>query len=124
MPSHTQPSPDEGSFTIELTHERLATQWPRYQTWLQSDAPDKRVHDELADRARRWVSASAAIRARDLISGLQLERTEALARLWPRWMSLSERALLDASLRRREKTGSARRAGRQDSSASPVLLLL
>jgi len=87
----------EGRFTIELTHEKLATQWPRFQNWLQADAGLKRVHDQLADRARRWIGLPTATRAKDLVTGLELEQAETLRRAQPRWLAPAENQLLQAS---------------------------
>lgn len=47
-------SGESGSETIEIVHEALATQWPRYQAWLEDVAGDKRVFDRLIDGAAEW----------------------------------------------------------------------
>jgi hypothetical protein len=46
----------EGDERVEIAHEALVTQWPRFQRWLQAAAGDKRTLDELIERAARWAT--------------------------------------------------------------------
>ena len=59
----------EGDQRVEVAHEALVTQWPRFQRWLQAAADDKRALDELIERAARWATpeGSPAIEVEALI---------------------------------------------------------
>ncbi|MDM0053752.1 TIR domain-containing protein [Variovorax sp. J22R115] len=87
----------EPRVTVELSHEKLATQWPRYQGWLQDAAHDKRIHDALVSRSRRWEDAPARERSKHLLTGADLEQCGALAGSRPTWLSESERAFVEES---------------------------
>jgi hypothetical protein len=95
----------EGGETVnvELTHEKLATQWPQYQSWLQNAAHDKRTHDELIAAARRWAEAPAGERSKHLLMGIDLEQAETLAGNRPAWLWEDERELVRQSAAARDE---------------------
>jgi hypothetical protein len=62
---------EPGQETVEIAHEALVTQWPRYQAWLEDAAPDKRVFDKLIDQAAEWEKSAS--RSRYLARGADLE---------------------------------------------------
>jgi WD40 repeat protein len=39
---------------VELSHEALLREWPRYRTWLEEDRIGRRVHAHLTASARDW----------------------------------------------------------------------
>jgi WD40 repeat protein len=39
---------------VELSHEALLREWPRYRTWLEEDRVGQRVHAHLTATARDW----------------------------------------------------------------------
>ena len=39
---------------VELSHEALLREWPRYRTWLEEDRIGRRVHAHLTASAREW----------------------------------------------------------------------
>ena len=39
---------------VELSHEALLREWPRYRTWLEEDRVGQRVHAHLTAAARDW----------------------------------------------------------------------
>jgi WD40 repeat protein/DNA-binding SARP family transcriptional activator len=39
---------------VELSHEALLREWPRYRTWLEEDRVGQRVHTHLTAAARDW----------------------------------------------------------------------
>ena len=51
-----------GARTIEVAHEQLVTQWPRYLSLLQSVASLKRMHDRVTDRVRAWKAENESVR--------------------------------------------------------------
>ena len=46
---------DDG--TVELVHEALLDQWPRFAAWLEEDAQGRRLHRHLTQAAREWEAA-------------------------------------------------------------------
>lgn len=91
-----------GVETVELCHEALVTQWPRYQSWLQAAAHDKRRHDRLIEATRRWLAAD---RVEDcLLSGRDLDDGLAVGKVRPHWVCPTEDQLLAASAARREES--------------------
>ena len=113
---------------VEVAHEALVTQWPRFQRWLQAAADDKRILDELIERAARWatgegssankveqeslidkanepVNADAKSRDLYLATGADLERFGKLEQKHKDWLSPTELAYVTASkdARRREE---------------------
>src|SRR4051812_6901869 len=70
----------ETAETVEIAHEALVTQWPRYQTWLSGRDPDgadraadKRTLDALTQRTAGWVAApDARAKAKRLATGADL----------------------------------------------------
>src|SRR6185312_3495733 len=49
-----------GAGTVELSHEALLREWPRYRAWLDEDRVVRQVHSHLRVAAREWDA-----RARD-----------------------------------------------------------
>jgi WD40 repeat protein/DNA-binding SARP family transcriptional activator len=43
-----------GEGTVEVAHEALLTQWPRFQEWLAQDSEGRRLHRHLRDASREW----------------------------------------------------------------------
>jgi DNA-binding SARP family transcriptional activator/WD40 repeat protein len=41
--------------TVELSHEALLTEWPRFRGWLEEDREGRRLHAHLAASAREWA---------------------------------------------------------------------
>jgi Novel STAND NTPase 1 len=39
---------------IEISHEALLKEWPRYRAWLEEDRVGRRLHAHLADASRVW----------------------------------------------------------------------
>jgi len=39
---------------VELSHEALLREWPRYRTWLEEDRAGRRLHAHLMSSAREW----------------------------------------------------------------------
>ena len=110
----------EGDERVEIAHEALVTQWPRFQRWLQAAADDKRALDELIERAARWATPEASSattveqealidkanapvnvdsKGRDqyLATGADLERFDKLEQRHKEWLSSTEVAYVTAS---------------------------
>ena len=39
---------------VELSHEALLREWPRYRAWLEEDRAGRRLHAHLISSAREW----------------------------------------------------------------------
>ena len=82
---------EPGKDTVELAHDALATQWPRYQTWLHEAAGDKRWLDRLIDRVEQWQATGEKVE--DLASGTEREEFHILAQARPTWLAPVESPL-------------------------------
>src|SRR5262249_30010483 len=45
----------EGS--VEVAHEALLREWPRFQEWLEEDREGRRLHAHLIETAREWAGS-------------------------------------------------------------------
>ena len=43
-----------GAGTVELSHEALLREWPRYRSWLEEDRVGRRLHAHLRAQAGEW----------------------------------------------------------------------
>ena len=80
---------------VELSHEALLSEWPRYHTWLEEDRIGRRLHAHLTAAARDWDEQGRD--AADVYRGGRL----AAALEWRAGhepeLNQAERAFLDAS---------------------------
>jgi DNA-binding SARP family transcriptional activator/WD40 repeat protein len=80
---------------VELSHEALLREWPRYRTWLEEDRIGRRLHAHLTAAARDWDEQGRD--AADVYRGARL----AAALEWRAGhepeLNQAERAFLDAS---------------------------
>ena len=42
--------------TVEVAHEALLREWPRFRQWLEDDREGRRLHSHLTSAAREWTS--------------------------------------------------------------------
>ncbi|HLL92512.1 MAG TPA: AAA family ATPase, partial [Solirubrobacteraceae bacterium] len=87
---------------VELSHEALLREWPRYRTWLEEDRVGRRLHAHLTSSAREWD-----VRGRDpgdLYRGARLSSTLEWAGQHEHELSFPERRFLDASRRHAART--------------------
>jgi DNA-binding SARP family transcriptional activator/WD40 repeat protein len=104
---------------VELSHEALLREWPRYRTWLEEDRIGRRVHAHLTAAARDWDERGRD--AADVYRGGRL----AAALEWRAGhepeLNQAERAFLDAS---RAAAGRAQRRLQMVLAAVAALLLV
>jgi WD40 repeat protein/DNA-binding SARP family transcriptional activator len=102
---------------VELSHEALLREWPRYRTWLDEDRVGRRVYAHLAAAARDWEARGRDVA--DLYRGARL----AAALEWRTGheleLSHAERQFLDAG---RAMAGRAQRRLRMVLGAVAALL--
>jgi DNA-binding SARP family transcriptional activator/WD40 repeat protein len=90
---------------VELSHEALLREWPRYRTWLEEDRVGRRLQAHLMSSTREWDATGRD--PGDLYRGARLTGALEWAAQHSGELSLPERRFLDASRRRVE--GNARR---------------
>jgi WD40 repeat protein len=86
--------------TVELSHEALVSQWPRYQAWLQAYPSLKRVHDGVIIAAKSWARASRRAKSEELLTENRLSEASLILNNCPGWLSSQERGFIEASRRR------------------------
>jgi len=82
---------------VELCHEALLREWPRYRTWLEEDRAGRRLHAHLARSAREWDSSGRD--PAELYRGARLGSTMEWAAQHESELNSDERRFLDASRR-------------------------
>jgi WD40 repeat protein/class 3 adenylate cyclase len=80
---------------VELAHEALLREWPRYRTWLEEDRAGRRLHAHLTSSAREWEARGRD--PGDLYRGARLTSTVEWAAQHEHELNLTERRFLDAS---------------------------
>jgi hypothetical protein len=84
-----------GAGTVELSHEALLREWPRYRAWLEEDRAGRRLHAHLRVAAAEWHA-----RRRDpgeLYRGARLAAALEFAAQHPEQMDRVEREFVEAS---------------------------
>ena len=95
--------------TVELAHEALLTEWPRYRYWVDAARDDLLTRRRVESAARDWLNAESD--ASFLFGGGRLEVTESWAATSGFELSDDERRFLGASRAKvdRERTARTRR---------------
>lgn len=82
---------------VELSHEALLWEWPRYRTWLDEDRAGRRVHAHLTSSAREWDSGGGD--HGELYRGARLAGALEWAGQHDDQLNMPERRFLEASRR-------------------------
>jgi WD40 repeat protein len=104
---------------VELSHEALLREWPRYRTWLEEDRIGRRVHAHLTVAASDWDERGRD--AADVYRGPRLAAALDWRSGHEQELNQAERAFLDAS---RAAAGRAQRRLQMVLAAVAVLLLV
>ena len=80
---------------VELSHEALLREWPRYRTWLEEDRIGRRVHAHLTAAARDWDDRGRDVA--DVYRGARLAAALEWGAGHEPEVNRTERAFLDAS---------------------------
>jgi WD40 repeat protein/DNA-binding SARP family transcriptional activator len=80
---------------VELSHEALLREWPRYRSWLEEDRIGRRVHAHLTAAARDWHERGRD--AADLYRGARLATAQEWQGGCEQELNEIERAFLGAS---------------------------
>jgi WD40 repeat protein len=86
---------------VEVSHESLFSEWPRYRTWLEEDRAGRRLHAHLMASAREWDAGGSD--PSDLYRGARLAGAVDWASQHDDQLSLPERRFLVASRRHAER---------------------
>lgn len=100
-----------GEGEVELSHEALMREWPRYRGWLEEDRAGRRLHAHLIAAAREWT-----LRDRDpaeLYRGARLAGAQAWAAGNQHWLNDLEREFLEASRHEAQRTLHGQRVQRR-----------
>jgi DNA-binding SARP family transcriptional activator/WD40 repeat protein len=100
-----------GDGNVELSHEALVREWPRYRAWLDEDRMGRRIHAHLIAAAREWDSA-----ARDpgeLYRGARLANALGWTARNREWLNSVERDFIDASRLEAQRDAQRQRAHRR-----------
>jgi WD40 repeat protein/DNA-binding SARP family transcriptional activator len=95
-----------GAGTVELSHEALLREWPRYRGWLDEDRVGRQLHAHLRVAAREWDARGRD--AGDLYRGARLAAALEFSSAHPDRVDRLERQFVDAS-----RLEAEREAGRQ-----------
>ncbi len=87
--------------TVEIAHEALLAEWDRLSGWIDANREDVRQQRRLAATADEWQAAGRD--AGYLLSGTRLDQLAAWAALTDLSLDPGERAILDASIDRRNQ---------------------
>jgi DNA-binding SARP family transcriptional activator/WD40 repeat protein len=99
-----------GNDGVEVSHEAVFRQWPRFRTWLDEDRVGRRLHAHLAAAAQAWDAGGRD--PAELYRGARLSAALDWAGHRPAQLNELERAFLTASHELNERE--ARRAQRQN----------
>ena len=79
---------------VELSHEALLREWPRYRTWLEEDRIGRRLHAHLTAAANDWDERGRAVA--DVYRGARLAAALEWRAAHKQELNQTERAFLDA----------------------------
>ena len=97
--------------TVELAHEALLTEWPRFSNWIDTSREDLRAQRALIAASAEWQAAS--FEADYLLTGTRLALFEQWSGETSVLLTSTEREYLDAGLRRRSEGEAAETARRR-----------
>ena len=86
---------------VEVAHEALLREWPRFQEWLAEDAQGRELREHLTQSANRWENNERD--PGDLYRGARLSATLDWAATRPRELNELERAFIAASQAENER---------------------
>jgi WD40 repeat protein/DNA-binding SARP family transcriptional activator len=104
---------------VELSHEALLREWPRYRAWLEEDRIGRRVHAHLTAAASDWDEQGRDVA--DVYRGARLAAALEWRAGHEQELNQAERAFLDAS---RTAAGRAQRRLQMVLAAVAALLLV
>ena len=84
-----------GAGTVELSHEALLREWPRYRSWLEEDRVGRRLHAHLRTQAGEWDARGRD--GGDLYRGARLAAALDFCAQHADEMDRLEREFIDAS---------------------------
>jgi WD40 repeat protein len=93
---------------VELSHEALIEEWPRYRSWLEEDRVGRRVHTHVTTAAREWDARGRD--PGDLYRGARLAAAQEWAAQHGDLINRLERDFLQASDREAQSEARRQRA--------------
>jgi DNA-binding SARP family transcriptional activator/WD40 repeat protein len=93
---------------VEVSHEALIREWPRYRAWLEEDRVGRRAHEHLTASAQEWDSRGRE--SAELYRGPRLTAALDWAAQHDEQLSPSERQFLSGSRRQADREARRLRA--------------
>ncbi len=84
-----------GDGSVELSHEALVREWPRYRAWLDEDRMGRRIHAHLIAAAREWDAGGRD--PGELYRGARLANALEWTARNREWLNSVERDFIDTS---------------------------
>ncbi len=84
-----------GDGNVEISHEALVREWPRYRAWLDEDQLGRRIHAHLIAAAREWERGGRD--SGELYRGARLTNALDWTGRNREWLNPVERAFIDTS---------------------------
>lgn len=103
--------PDTDEVVLDVGHEALIRNWPRFQAWLDWDRQGLRIRQQLSRAAQEWVEREQA--EDSLFRGARLLETEEWAEANPAEINELEAAFLAAGVEARDRAAAEQEAQRQ-----------
>ena len=100
-----------GEGHVELSHEALLWEWPRYRAWLDEDRTGRRLHAHLIAAAREWDRNGRD--PGELYRGARLARALEWTAPNRAWLNAVERDFVDASRLEARREAARHRAHRR-----------
>ncbi len=100
-----------GDGNVELSHEALVREWPRYRAWLDEDQMGRRIHAHLIAAAREWDMAGRD--PGELYRGARLANALEWTARNREWLNSVEREFIDASRLEARRDAQRQRAHRR-----------
>jgi DNA-binding SARP family transcriptional activator/WD40 repeat protein len=100
-----------GEGNVELSHEALVREWPRYRAWLDEDQLGRRIHAHLIGAAREWDRGGRD--SGELYRGTRLANAVEWTARNREWLNPVERAFIDTSRLEARRDAQRQRAHRR-----------
>ncbi|HEY2320257.1 MAG TPA: BTAD domain-containing putative transcriptional regulator, partial [Solirubrobacteraceae bacterium] len=100
-----------GDGDVELSHEALLWEWPRYRAWLEEDRAGRRLHAHLIAAAREWDHNGRD--PGELYRGARLANALAWSARNLDWLNAVERDFIDVSRLESRRDAERQRAHRR-----------
>ncbi len=103
--------PETNEVVIDVSHETLIREWPRFQSWLDWDRQGLRVRQQLSHSVREWLDRERETDS--LYRGARLLEVEEWTEANPGEINQAEEEFIQASIEVRDRIAREKEAQRQ-----------